>query len=941
MATSSSSQGMPHQPTNTERRARYTRMAAKNRWEEQGFFFDDELENYGLEPTIHRRLSELGWFRFSRQAARANLNWVWEFYTNNADGADNVTVHGRRVAANAATINEILSLPNDEPSIYALLRGLEEEDYDTIKDFLCEQGTEWNTTGKNPHSVSHPSLQPEAKLWYTFVKRNMMPISHNYTVDRTRLKNSDLWTKIEARYFKEPRQSKVVWLWQDLSLVMPPRRETRANVGQAGVGTNAGEEHICPPPPPQVPSDGGGVGGCVTTKAGTEEANVTWEYFLAAFKRKYLGPQYQEAMKREFMTFTQGGMSVAKYEKQFVRMSRYAPELVPDEEKRSNRFRYGLDLDIKTYMLSTEYTQFDVLVNRAKDIEESLGERNKENVGKRATDSSAVRKSSKKTRDRQFRSDRRPGGVGHGPRDQSVAGAGARLSPCDKCFRRDSVECWLAMGACLGCGSKDHKRRHCVRFVGESSGRVETMASGRGCGRVKGNEVIVFGENTKFLSRVVSALEAQRVMQSGGEAYLAYVMNPRIDGVRVQDIQIVYDFLEVLPEDLSGLPPDREVEFSIETYSGTNPVSIAPYRMAPKKLKELKEQHQELLDRGFIRPSVSPWGALVLFVKKNDGTMRMCIDYRSGYYQLKVKEAHVLKTTFRTRYGHYEFLVMPFGLTNAPAAFTDMMNRVFHEFLDQFVVVFINDILVFSRIEEEHDQHLRIMLQALKDNQLVDPKKIEAVVNWKQPKSIPEVRSFLGFAGYYRRFVEGFSSVAAPMTKLLHKSVPFVWTEKQQKSFEKLKEVLTNAPVLVQPVLGTDFVVYSDVSYVGLRCVLMQEGKVVAYASRQLKVHYRNYLTNDLELVAMVFALKIWRHYLYGEKCIIYIDHKILKYLMSQKELNLRQRRWLEFGSRDVDDKRDVSNRDNGSFRGRYLGGHSDLGRASCCVIGLSLSPDN
>ncbi|KAK8510974.1 hypothetical protein V6N12_036886 [Hibiscus sabdariffa] len=145
------------------------------------------LENYGLEPTIHKRLSELGWFRFARQPARANLNWVWEFYTNNANGEDNVTVRGRRVAANTATINEILGLPNDEPSIYALLRGLEEEDYETIKDFLCEQGTEWNTTGKNPHSVSRPSLWPEAKLWKTFVKRNLMPTSHNQTFDRTRL----------------------------------------------------------------------------------------------------------------------------------------------------------------------------------------------------------------------------------------------------------------------------------------------------------------------------------------------------------------------------------------------------------------------------------------------------------------------------------------------------------------------------------------------------------------------------------------------------------------------------------------------------------------------------------------------------------------------------------------------------------------------------------
>ncbi|KAK9031868.1 hypothetical protein V6N11_056154 [Hibiscus sabdariffa] len=157
-------------------------MAAKNIWEEQGFFFDD-----GLEPTIHRRLRELDWFRFARQPTRANLNWVIEFYTNNADGEDSVTVRGRRVAANSATIDKILSLPNTDPSIYALPRGLVDEDYETIKDFLYEHGTEWNTTGNNPHSVSRPSLQPEPKLWNTFVKRNLMSTSHNQTVDRTRL----------------------------------------------------------------------------------------------------------------------------------------------------------------------------------------------------------------------------------------------------------------------------------------------------------------------------------------------------------------------------------------------------------------------------------------------------------------------------------------------------------------------------------------------------------------------------------------------------------------------------------------------------------------------------------------------------------------------------------------------------------------------------------
>ncbi|KAK8593497.1 hypothetical protein V6N12_045577 [Hibiscus sabdariffa] len=167
--------------------ARYTMVSAKNRWEEQGFHLNDSLPTYGLEQFVYNRLHELGWFRFAQQPARTNYNWALEFYTNNSAGEDNVMVRGRRVAANAATINSILGLPNDDPSFYAMLGALEDEDYETIKDYLCQEGTAWNTTGRNPHSVSRTQLLPEAKLWNTFVKRNLLPTSHNQIVDRTRL----------------------------------------------------------------------------------------------------------------------------------------------------------------------------------------------------------------------------------------------------------------------------------------------------------------------------------------------------------------------------------------------------------------------------------------------------------------------------------------------------------------------------------------------------------------------------------------------------------------------------------------------------------------------------------------------------------------------------------------------------------------------------------
>ncbi|KAG8487764.1 hypothetical protein CXB51_018053 [Gossypium anomalum] len=428
------------------------------------------------------------------------------------------------------------------------------------------------------------------------------------------------------------------------------------------------------------------------------------------------------------------------------------------------------------------------------------------------------------------------------------------------------------------------------------------------------DQIEVDGIRTSGLACIISAMKASKLLQQGCSAYLAYVINPDSVGSQCSKIRTVCEFPDVFPEELLGLPPDREVEFAIEVYPGTAPISISPYRMSPTELNELKIQLQDLLDRGFIRPSISPWGAPVLFVKKKDGSMRLCIDYRqlnkvtiknkyplpriddlfdqlrgasvfskidlrSGYYQLKVKESDVPKTAFRTRYGHYEFLVMPFGLTNAPAAFMDLMNRIFQPYLDQFVVVFIDDILVYSKSESKHDRHIRI---------------IEAIVQWNAPRNVSEVRSFLGLAGYYRRFVNGFSKIALPMTKLLQKSVPFIWDDQCQKSFETLKRMLTEAQVLTLPESGKGFIVYSDASLSGLGCVLMQDGKVIAYASRQLKPHERNYPTHDLELAAVIFALKIWRHYLYGEKCYIYTDHKSLKYLLSQKELNLRQRRWIE-----------------------------------------------
>ncbi|GKE82229.1 putative reverse transcriptase domain-containing protein, partial [Tanacetum coccineum] len=321
------------------------------------------------------------------------------------------------------------------------------------------------------------------------------------------------------------------------------------------------------------------------------------------------------------------------------------------------------------------------------------------------------------------------------------------------------------------------------------------------------------------------------------EGNLKQLKSIKVDGKKLKDIPLVCNFPGVFPEDLSVLPQPRELEFRIDLIPGAMPVAKSPNRLAPIEMQELSNQLKKLQDKGFIQPSSSPWGAPVLFLKKNDGLFRMCIDYqelnkltikncyplpriddlfdqlqgsryfskidlRSGYHQLRVREEDIPKTAFRTRYGHFEFTIMPFGLTNAPAVFMDLMNRVCKPYLDKFVIVFINDILIYSKSKEEHEVYLKLILELLEKGKLfgkfskcefwlqevrflghvvnskgihVDPSKIEAVKNWKPPKTPTEIRSFLGLAGYYRRFIANFLKIAKPLTLLTQKDKKFEW----------------------------------------------------------------------------------------------------------------------------------------------------------------------
>ncbi|KAJ9562943.1 hypothetical protein OSB04_008103 [Centaurea solstitialis] len=450
-----------------------------------------------------------------------------------------------------------------------------------------------------------------------------------------------------------------------------------------------------------------------------------------------------------------------------------------------------------------------------------------------------------------------------------------------------------------------------------------------GCGKKmvtiptpRGELITVYGDKKKGTNTTISMIKARKCLAKGCASYLAYVIDTKLEKKGVADVDVVQEFPDVFPEDLPGLPPERQVEFHTDLTPGAAPIARAPYCLAPTEMKEMMTQLQELSEKGFIRPSSYPLPRIDdLFDQLQGAGCFSKIDLRSGYHQVRVKEDDIPKTAFRTRYGHYEFLVMPFGLTNAPAVFMDLMNRVCRPFLDKSVIVFIDDILVYSKDEAEHERHLREVLNVLRVEKLyakfskcefwlhevqflghvvsrdgikVDPAKIEAMMSWKSPTNPSEIRSFLGLAGYYRRFIQDFSKIASALTVLTKKNAKFLWTEKQEEAFQTLKKKLCQAPILSLPDGSEDFVVYSDASKMGLGCVLMQRGKVISYASRQLKDHERNYPVHDLELAAVVFALKLWRHYLYGTKCTLFTDHKSLQHIFDQKELNMRQRRWLE-----------------------------------------------
>ncbi|GJX03603.1 putative reverse transcriptase domain-containing protein [Tanacetum coccineum] len=648
---------------------------------------------------------------------------------------------------------------------------------------------------------------------------------------------------------------------------------------------------------------------------------MSWNDFKALMVEEFCPSNEMEKLESEFWNHKMVGANHAAYTDRFHELAKLVPHLVTPESSRIKRYIAGLAPEIRGMLRATQPTTIQNAILRAgilTDEAVSCGTLTKGSDKRKGVEES--------------------GKTGGSWKDNKKAKTGTGL--CFNCQKlghfikdcRAPIRQAVPVNAvrmnnnprvCYECGSPDHFRNNCPKMY-------------QGSGQPSNQLALEGSPDFSFISTEFAPLLDVRpsIVNPG------YVIEVA-DGKKVEVDRIIRDCKLELESSLFSINLIPLGHGSFDVIVGMDWLSQhKAVIVCHEKVVELPVEDGRILRAyeervvGITKalksakedePSHSPWGAPVLFVKKKYGSLCMCIDYRElnkltiknryplpriddlfdqlqglqffsmidlrlGYHQLRVHEDDIPKTAFRTRYIHFEFTVMPFGLTNAPIVFMDLMNRVCKPYLDKFVIVFIDDILIYSKTKEDHEVHLGLVLELLRKEKLyakfsmcefwlqevhflgriinqngihVDPSKIEAVKNWKTPTTPSEIRSFLGLAGYYRRFIANFSKIAKPLTSLTQK---YVWGVEQEEAFQTLKNNLCDAPILTLPDRVEDFVVYYDASNQGLGCVLMQRGKVIAYASRQLKIYEKNYTTHDLELGAVT-------------------------------ELNMHQRRWIELFS--------------------------------------------
>jgi hypothetical protein len=450
----------------------------------------------------------------------------------------------------------------------------------------------------------------------------------------------------------------------------------------------------------------------------------------------------------------------------------------------------------------------------------------------------------------------------------------------------------------------------------------------------QGSTVVLHGQSSGIPSCTVVEL---CVLNTATTPMTQSVLHPQIHDILIQ-------FATVF-EDPTELPPSRECDHTIPLIPGAQPISVKPYRYPPKLKDEIEKQVEEMLHQGVIQKSTSAFASPVLLVKKKDNTWRFCVDYRylnaltvkskypvpvfdqlmdelthakwfskldlkAGYHQIRLQVGEEHKTAFQTHMGHFEFRVMAFGLTGAPNTFLGAMNETLKPILRKCVLVFFDDILVYSPSFEAHVLHLQTVLQLLKDHQwkvkmskcefaknqvaylghvitaqgvATDPEKIKVIENWQTPTNAKELRSFLGLAGFYRKFVKNFGVISRPLFNLLKKYALFVWTQDHQTSFDLLKQALVSALVLALPDFTKQFCIYTDACQTGVGAVLMQNGHPLAFLSRALGPKNQGLSTYEKEYMAILLAVTQWRSYLQFTEFIVYTDHRSLSQLNEQR----------------------------------------------------------